>query len=96
MAVKRLGREDDHSLPFKAEAKNAWSYTSTPPMRLHDVVLRAQDKFTFTFMTFVDDGQHWAWFSAFRFGSYQPNIIYTLHEDETELCGCHPHKIGSN
>jgi hypothetical protein len=29
--VKRPGREADHSLPFSAEVKNAWSYISTPP-----------------------------------------------------------------
>jgi hypothetical protein len=28
---KRPGREADHSPPSSAEAKNAWSYTSTPP-----------------------------------------------------------------
>jgi len=37
--VKRLGREADHSPPSSAEIKNAWSYTSTPPVRLHGVVL---------------------------------------------------------
>jgi hypothetical protein len=29
--VKRPVREADHSSPFNAEVKNAWSYTSTPP-----------------------------------------------------------------
>jgi hypothetical protein len=29
-AVKRPEREADHSPPSSAEAKNAWSYTSTP------------------------------------------------------------------
>jgi hypothetical protein len=28
-----------HSPPSSAEVKNAWSYTSTPPVRLHGVVL---------------------------------------------------------
>jgi hypothetical protein len=37
--VKRLGREADHSSPSSAEVKNAWSYTSTPPIRLHGAVL---------------------------------------------------------
>jgi hypothetical protein len=27
--VKRLGREANHSLPYSAEVKNAWSHTST-------------------------------------------------------------------
>jgi hypothetical protein len=39
LGVKRPGHEADHSLPSSAEVKNAWSYTSTPPIRLHDVVL---------------------------------------------------------
>jgi hypothetical protein len=37
--VKRLERESDHSPPSRAEVKNAWSYTSTLPIRLHGVVL---------------------------------------------------------
>jgi hypothetical protein len=36
--VKRPGREADHSPP-SAEVKNAWSYTATPPVGLHGVVL---------------------------------------------------------
>jgi hypothetical protein len=36
---KAAGREADHSLPSSSEVKNAWSYTSTPPIRLHGVVL---------------------------------------------------------
>jgi hypothetical protein len=39
LGVKRPGRETDHSPPSSAEVKNAWSYTSTPPIRLHGVVL---------------------------------------------------------
>jgi len=45
--VKRLGREADHSPPFSAEVKKAWSYTSTPQVRLHGVVLKHTDNFTF-------------------------------------------------
>jgi hypothetical protein len=42
--VKQLGYEVDHSLPSTAkEAKNEWSYTSTPPI-CHDVY-----RHTFTF-----------------------------------------------
>jgi hypothetical protein len=37
--IKRWGREADHSPPSSAEVKYAWSYTSTPPIRLHGVVL---------------------------------------------------------
>jgi hypothetical protein len=39
LGVKRPGREADHSPPSSAEIKHAWSYTSTPPIRLHGVVL---------------------------------------------------------
>jgi hypothetical protein len=39
LGVKRQGREADHPPPSSAEFKNAWSYTSTPPIRLHGVVL---------------------------------------------------------
>jgi hypothetical protein len=37
--IKRPGRQTDHSLPSRADVKNAWRYTSTPPIRLHCVVL---------------------------------------------------------
>jgi hypothetical protein len=45
--VKRPGREADHSPTSTAEIKNAWSYTSTPPIRLHGVwcLVRHRDKF---------------------------------------------------
>jgi hypothetical protein len=39
LGVKRLGREAGHSPPHSAEVKNEWSYTSTPPVSLHGVVL---------------------------------------------------------
>jgi hypothetical protein len=39
VGVKRPGREADHTLPSSAEVKNAWSYTSTPSVHLHGVVL---------------------------------------------------------
>jgi hypothetical protein len=38
LEVKRSRCESDHSLPYSAKMKNAWSYTSTPPLRLHSVV----------------------------------------------------------
>jgi hypothetical protein len=37
--VKRPGREADHSSPSSSKVNNAWSYTSSPPIRLHGVVL---------------------------------------------------------
>jgi hypothetical protein len=39
LGVKRPGREADHTPPSSGEIKNAWSYTSTLPIRLHGVVL---------------------------------------------------------
>jgi hypothetical protein len=39
LAVKRPGREADHSPPSSAEVKNAYSYTSTLPIHLHGMVL---------------------------------------------------------
>jgi hypothetical protein len=37
--VKRQEREADHSPPTSAEVKKIWTYTSTPPIRLHGVML---------------------------------------------------------
>jgi hypothetical protein len=40
LGVKRPGRDDaDHAPPSSAEVKNAWNYTSTPPICLYGVVL---------------------------------------------------------
>jgi hypothetical protein len=39
LGVKRPRCEADHSPPSSAEVKNVWSYTCTPPIRLHGVVL---------------------------------------------------------
>jgi hypothetical protein len=33
------GREANHYPPSNVEVKNAWSYTFTPPIRLHGVML---------------------------------------------------------
>jgi hypothetical protein len=38
LGIKRSEREADHSSPHSAEV-TAWSYISTPPLRLHGVVL---------------------------------------------------------
>jgi hypothetical protein len=38
-AVNSPGREADYSSLSSAEDNNAWSHTSTPPIRLHGVVL---------------------------------------------------------
>jgi hypothetical protein len=37
--VKRPGLDADHSSPSSSEVKNARSYTSTPPIRLHGLML---------------------------------------------------------
>jgi hypothetical protein len=39
LGVKRPVREADHHLHLVPRSKNEWSYTSTPPVRLHGVVL---------------------------------------------------------
>jgi hypothetical protein len=39
LRVKLMGREADNSPPSSAKVKKASSYTSTPPIRLHGVVL---------------------------------------------------------
>jgi hypothetical protein len=39
LGVKQPRREVYHSPPSSAEVKNAWNYTSTPPVHLHVVVL---------------------------------------------------------
>jgi hypothetical protein len=39
LGEKWLGHEADHSPPSSAEINNAWSYTSTPPIHLHGMVL---------------------------------------------------------
>jgi hypothetical protein len=39
LGAKRPGREADHSSLSVPRSKNAWSYTSTLPIRFHGVVL---------------------------------------------------------
>jgi hypothetical protein len=57
LGVKRPGHETDHSPPSRADVKNAWSYTSTYPIRFHGVVLisekKHRDSFTFTSATII-------------------------------------------
>jgi hypothetical protein len=48
--VKRSGSEADHSPPSRAEAKNAWSYTSTPYVFKAWCLVKHWDNFTFTFL----------------------------------------------
>jgi len=39
LAVRRTGRESDHSPLSSDEVENTWSYTFTPPIRLNGVEL---------------------------------------------------------
>jgi len=39
LGIKRPESEANHSPPSSAEAENSWSYTSTPPICLHGMVL---------------------------------------------------------
>jgi len=39
---KAARHEADQSPPSSADVKNTWVYTSTPPIRLHGVVLEVQ------------------------------------------------------
>jgi hypothetical protein len=52
--VKWLGHEAEHSAPSSAEVKNAWSYTSTPPIRLHGLVLSYAQGQLYLFSTLVN------------------------------------------
>jgi hypothetical protein len=36
-AVSQMGRGPDHSPPCSVEVRNEWSYTSPPPISVHDV-----------------------------------------------------------
>jgi hypothetical protein len=40
--VKRPCSENDNSPPFRAEVKNAWSCTSTPPIRLRGILYHVE------------------------------------------------------
>jgi len=42
--VKQPGHEADHSPPSSADIENMWSYTSTPPILLHGMVLSQKNK----------------------------------------------------
>jgi hypothetical protein len=52
LGVKRPGCEADHSPPSSAEVWNAWSYTSTPPVRLHGVVLSLGTTLPYIYMLY--------------------------------------------
>jgi hypothetical protein len=62
LGVKRLVRGADHSPPSSAEVKNAWSYTSIPPTRLHGVVLSQAHGRLYLFYVFM---YTYAWSHAY-------------------------------
>jgi hypothetical protein len=41
--IKRPRLKADHSYLFSAEVKNAWSYTSSPPIRLLGVMIKHRE-----------------------------------------------------
>jgi hypothetical protein len=51
LGIKRPGRKANHSPRSSAKVKNAWSYTSTPPILLHGVVLRWSTETTLPHLT---------------------------------------------
>jgi len=64
LRLNRPGNEANQSLPSSAEVKNAWIYTSTPLVVLHDVVRNeavdvfmawhlVKHRYNFTFTTCV-------------------------------------------
>jgi hypothetical protein len=59
--VKRPGREADHSRPSSTDVKNAWRYISTPPIRLHGMMLRIYD--IYIQLVFKDTNRVWNYIS---------------------------------
>jgi hypothetical protein len=51
LGVKRPEREANHSSPSSAEVKYAWSYTSTPPVCLHGVVISQAEGKLYLYVT---------------------------------------------
>jgi len=48
--LKWRRREADHSFPSSSEVVNGWSYTSTPTIRLHGVVLNSAQGLLYLFL----------------------------------------------
>jgi hypothetical protein len=73
LGVKRPRREADHS-PSGAEVKNEWSYTSTPPIRLHGVVLKAQGRL-YVYVLHIYNAHLWAMeLCSSEFGEYAGTV----------------------
>jgi hypothetical protein len=54
LGVRRPGREADRSPPSSAEIKDAWRYNSTPPRRLHGVVLSEAEGQFYLYLIILD------------------------------------------
>jgi hypothetical protein len=59
LGVKWHGHEADHSPPYSAKVKNAWSYTSTPQYAFIAwcSVKKHRDNFTYTCQTLVSSDE---------------------------------------
>jgi hypothetical protein len=61
LGVKRPGREADRSPPYSAEAKNSWSYTSTPQYVLLALCsVKAQGQVYLYFLCLPSPDYYWA------------------------------------
>jgi hypothetical protein len=78
--VKRQGREADHSLPTSVAIKNTWIYTSTPPTRLHDVVLnKLSTGKTLSFFILSYSSVYHLWNTFFKRTNESKNLQHCYH-----------------
>jgi hypothetical protein len=88
LGLKGSGREADHSPPFSVEVKNAWSYTSTPPISPHD-------NFTFTFTSRLIPGCTFKTATSVSFQttpirhSYYSHLIWRKPLLLNQMLSCH-------
>jgi hypothetical protein len=83
--VNRPIIESDYSASSNAEVKNAWNYTSIPPIRLHSVVLKHRDN--------DEDGCLLGWYHPddggikilWNIGQYLPDYVRTWNLTGTTL-----------
>jgi hypothetical protein len=71
MGVKGAGPEFDHSPISSEEIKNAWSYTSTPPIHIYGVVFslkKHRNTFTFDIICEYDIGTEKIALSSCQYG----------------------------
>ena len=79
--VKQVEREADHWLLSTAETKNEWSYTSTPPIRLHGV---HKNNFTVTFIFTITFTVTFTFNFTFAF-TVTSNFTFTSTECQSEI-----------